>query len=108
MTIGWRKLFDEVECDRMPWSRRNRELLDETERLVSGSLVSLAGNTTVNIVFDVSTYVRPGVIASEQVVSSVLSRVSSSWMIMFELEDTGVEVTSIRAEVRNVDAVINE
>ena len=65
VAVGRRKLFNEVEGNGMPWTRRNRELLDKSERLVSRVLVSLAGDATVNKVLNVSMNVGPSIILSE-------------------------------------------
>ena len=65
VAVGRRKLFNEVEGNGMPWTQRNRELLDKSKRLVSRVLVSLAGDTTVNKVLNVSMNVGPSIILSE-------------------------------------------
>ena len=65
VAVGRRKLFNEVEGNGMPWTQWNRELLDKSERLVSRVLVSLAGDTTVNKVLNVSMNVGPSIILSE-------------------------------------------
>jgi hypothetical protein len=39
-------------------------LLYQSEWLVSGVLVPFAGNTAVNEIFNISTYVQPGVVMS--------------------------------------------
>ena len=65
VAVGRRKLFNEVEGNGMPWTQRNRELLNKSEWLVSRVLVPLAGDATVNKVLNVSTNVRPSIILSE-------------------------------------------
>ena len=65
VAIGRRKLFNEVEGNGMPWMQRNRELLDKSEWLVLWVLVSLAGDTAVNKVLNVSTNVGPSIVLSE-------------------------------------------
>ena len=65
VAVGRRKLFNEVEGNGMPWMRRNRELLNKSEWLVSQVLVPLAGDATVNKVLNVSMNVRPSVILLE-------------------------------------------
>jgi hypothetical protein len=85
VTVGRRKLFDEVEGDRMPRSGWYRKLLNKTERFVSWVLVPFAGDTAVNKVLNISTYVRPGVLSAEQVEGSVLARVSCGQVIVLEL-----------------------
>jgi hypothetical protein len=85
VAVGCWELFNEVKGDGVPWSWQDRELLDQTEWLVLGVLVPFAGDTTVNEIFDVSMYVQPGVLSSEQVKGLVLARVSYSWVIVLEL-----------------------
>ena len=82
-------------------------MLDYTERLVSRLLVALARITAFDKVFNVSTHIRPGVVSMEESSSSVLTRVSSSRVIMLELEDVGMEVARVSAEVGYIDAVID-
>jgi hypothetical protein len=65
VTVGRRELFNEIEGDGMPRSGRYRELLNESERFVSRVLVSFAGDAAVNEIFNVSTYIRPGIISSK-------------------------------------------
>jgi hypothetical protein len=69
----------------VPWSWWDQELLNQSEWLVLGVLVPFAGDTTVNKIFNVSTYIRPGVLSSEQVKGLVLAGVSCSWVIVLEL-----------------------
>ncbi len=108
VSVGGRELFDEVEGDGMPGSGRNQELLDESKWFVARVLVPFAGDATVNKVFNISTDVRPSVISSEQVKSTVLARVSCSRMVMLELENMGVEVASFGTDVRNINTVVDE
>ena len=65
VTIGRWELFDEIKRDRVPWTWRNRELLNKSEWLVSRVLVSLAGNTTVNKILNISMHIRPSIVLSE-------------------------------------------
>ena len=73
VTMGWWKLFNKVEGNGMPWSGWNGKLLNKSEWLVSGVLVSFAGDAAVNEIFNVSMDVRPGVVSSEQDERSVLA-----------------------------------
>jgi len=73
----------------VPWSGRDQKLLDESEWLVSRVLVSSARDTAVNEVLNISTDVRPCVLSSEQVESSVLAWVSCGRVIVLELQDAG-------------------
>jgi hypothetical protein len=59
--------------------------LDQSEWLVSGVLVPFAGDTTVDKIFNISTYIQPGVLSSEQVKGLIFARVSCSWAIVLEL-----------------------
>ena len=65
VTVGRRKLFNEVEGNGMPWTWWNRGFLNKSEWLVLQVLVLLAGDTTVNKVLNVSTNVRPSIILLE-------------------------------------------
>ena len=78
-------MFDEVEGNGVPWLRRDRKLLYEPEWLVTWSLVPFTRNTTVDIVLNVSTDVRPSVFVAEEVKGPVLAWMSSCGMIVFEL-----------------------
>ena len=53
VTGGRWELFDEVEGNGMPWSRRNGKLLNKPERLVTQSLVPFTRDTTVDIVLNI-------------------------------------------------------
>ena len=82
-------------------------MLDEAERFVLRFLVALAGNTAIDVVLDVCTDVRPCVVPVKEVGCSVLSRVSSSGVIMLELEDAGSEVARGRGGVGYVYTVFD-
>ena len=49
----------------MPRSGWNQELLDETEWLMAGILVTFAGDTAINIVLNISADIRPSVVSAE-------------------------------------------
>ena len=107
VTVGWRELFDEVEGDRMLRSGRDRELLDESEWLVSRVLIPFARDAAVNKIFDVSTDIRPCIISSEKVEGSILAGVSCSRMIVLELENAGSKIAGFGTSVGDVNAVVN-
>ena len=65
VAIGRRKLFNEVEGNGMPWTWRNKELLNKSKWFVSWVLVSLAGDTAVNKVLNISMNIRPSIILLE-------------------------------------------
>jgi hypothetical protein len=108
MPFRRRELFNEVERDGMPWSRWNRKLLNKSEWLMARVLVSLAGDTTVNKVLNVSVDVRPSIIESEELERLILTRMACSGMIVLELENTSMEVARVRAGVWNINLVVDK
>ena len=108
VAVGRWELFNEIEGNGMPGMGRNGKLLDEAEGFVLWGLVSFAGETAVNEIFDVSTDVRPHVISAKEVEGMVLAGVSCSRMIVLELEDMGVKIAGVWTEVRNVDVIVEE
>ena len=107
VTMGWWKLFNKVERNGMPWLGWNGKLLNKSEWLVSGVLVSFAGDAAVNEIFNISTDIQPGVVSLDQDEHLVLARVSCSQVIVLELEDMRLKVAGIGSEIGNVNVVVN-
>jgi hypothetical protein len=91
----------------MPRSWRDWELLDESERLVSGVLVSFAGDTAVDKILNISTDVRPCVLSSEKVEGSVLAWMSCGRMIVLKLQDMRSKISGCGAGIGDVDTVVD-
>ena len=104
VTLGARKLFDEVHENRVPRMGRNRELLYCSVGLMSRSLGALTRSARATIVLDKGAEVWPGELPSDEGEGLVDAIMSSEQVIVPVTEDTESEI----GVVGDVDAIIEE
>ncbi|EJF59971.1 hypothetical protein DICSQDRAFT_63901 [Dichomitus squalens LYAD-421 SS1] len=101
-TVRVWQLLDEVHGDGVPWTLRDRELLEGSVGKVTESFGSRAGGTGLAVVLDKELESRPGVFLEDQGLGLVLAPVSGGWVIVVGPEDSETEVF----RVRDVDLAI--
>jgi len=72
-----------------------------------GILVAFAGDTTINKILNISADIRPNIIKLEELEYVTLARMTSSQVIMFELQDMSVEIARSRTRVGNINTMID-
>ena len=93
-----RKLLNEVHGYGVPWFLRYGELLQESERTVSGCLGTGTGCARTDVVLDKGADAWPGIFSTDEFQCSVLPEVASCRMIVESSENSEAEVVSFRDE----------
>ena len=83
-------------------------MLNKSEGFMAGILVAFAGDTTVNKILNVSADIRPNIIESEELERVTLAGMTSSRVIVFELQDASAEIARSRTRVGNINAMIDQ
>ena len=95
-------MFDKVHGDGIPGLKRDRKRLEQTVRTVKTRFVPTASGTGLDVISNEFADLWPGVLASNEIESSILSEMSSEWVIVMIAEALKSEIVARG----NVDPVV--
>ena len=93
--VRFRKLLDEVHGVGVPQMIRNGERLEEAIRPMTGSLITGASVAGADILFNVVTELRPGVVTSDNGQGAVLTKMTRENVVVTISEYTEPEITRL-------------